>query len=136
MNIIYNARISLIRIGKVLPFIVCLVASISYFESCWALCTEDYILYDSYVILNKPISFFIGRYFEYNLQMLVVLFVISVAIETCIYNKLACLYLGVNLLEKSYFDFELEQTTIYIICIINIAVSFYLTYKGIKILLK
>lgn len=36
----------------------------------------------------------------------------------------------------SYFDFELEQTTIYIICIINIAVSFYLTYKGIKILLK
>ena len=114
MNIIYNARISLIRIGKVLPFIVCLVASISYFESCWALCTENYILYDSYVILNKPISFFIGRYFEYNLQMLVVLCVISVAIETCIYNKLACLYLGVNLLEKSYFDFELEQTTIYI----------------------
>ena len=136
MNIIYNARISLIRIGKVLPFIVCLVASISYFESCWALGGGNYILYDSYVILNKPISFFIGRYFEYNLQMLVVLCVISVAIETCIYNKLACLYLGVNLLEKSYFDFELEQTTIYIICIINIAVSFYLTYKGLKILLK
>ena len=135
MNIIYNARISLIKIGKVLPFIVCLVASISYFESCLALCTENYILYDSYVILNKPISFFIGQYFEYNLQMLVILCVISVAIETCIYNKLACLYLGVNLLEKSYFDFELEITAIYIICLANIIVAGYLTWKGIFIYL-
>ena len=136
MNIIYNARISLIRIGKVLPFIVCLVASISYFESCLALCTENYILYDSYVILNKPISFFIGQYFEYNLQMLVVLCVISVAIETCIYNKLACLYLGVNLLEKSYFDFELDIWQIYVISILNLIISAYFTYKGITIFLK
>lgn len=134
MNVIYNARISLIRIGKVLPFIVCLVASISYFESCLALCTENYILYDSYVILNKPISFFIGQYFEYNLQMLVVLCVISVAIETCIYNKLACLYLGVNLLEKSYFDFEMDLWLIYGICTVNIVISTFLIYKGIKTL--
>ena len=136
MNFIYNARISLIRIGKVLPFIVCFIASISYFESCLALCTENYILYDSYVILNKPISFFIGQYFEYNLQMLVVLCVISVAIETCIYNKLACLYLGVNLLEKSYFDFELDIWQIYIISILNLVISAYFTYKGIKIMLR
>ena len=136
MNIIYNARISLIRIGKVLPFIVCLVASISYFESCLALCTENYILYDSYVILNKPISFFIGQYFEYNLQMLVVLCVISVAIETCIYNKLACLYLGINLFEKSYFDFELDIWQIYVISILNLIISAYFTYKGITIFLK
>lgn len=135
MNIIYNARIYLIRIGKVLPFIVCLVASISYLESCLALCTENYILYDSYVILNKPISFYIGQYFEYNLQMLVVLCVISVAIETCIYNKLACAYLGINLLEKSYFDFDFEPTTIYIICLANIIVAGYLTWKGISIYL-
>lgn len=135
MNIIYSARIYLIRIGKVLPFIVCLASSISYFESCLALCTENYILYDSYVILNKPISFFIGQYFEYNLQMLVILCVLSVAIETCIYNKLACLYLGVNLLEKSYFDFELDIWQIYIISILNLIISAYFTFKGVKILL-
>ena len=38
--------------------------------------------------------------------------------------------------EKEYFlTVELEPTTIYIICIANILVAGYLTYKGIKILL-
>lgn len=68
--------------------------------------------------------------------MLVVLVIISFAVETCVYNKLACLYLLVNLIEKSYFDFELEPTYIYVICLANIVVAGYLTYKGIKILLK
>jgi hypothetical protein len=66
--------------------------------------------------------------------MLFVLFVISIAIETCIYNKLACLYLGVNLIEKSYFDFEIEVNTVYVIATINIIVSAWIIYRGIKIL--
>jgi hypothetical protein len=68
--------------------------------------------------------------------MLVVMCIISIAIETCIYNKLACVYLGVNLAEKSYFDFELEPTTIYIICLANILVAGYLTCEGIRILIN
>jgi hypothetical protein len=67
--------------------------------------------------------------------MLVVLVILSIALSTCIYNKLACAYLGINLWEKSYFDFELEPTTVYIICFANIIVAGYLTVKGIKILL-
>lgn len=134
MNVIYRTRVLLINIGKVLPFIVCGIVIVSYFESALALYSQDYLLYDDYVILRKPLSYFIGSYFEYNLQMLVVLCIISVAIETCIYNKLACGYLGINLAEKSYFDFELEPTTIYIICLANIIVAGYLTIKGIKIL--
>lgn len=136
MNVIYRTRVLLINIGKVLPFIVCGIVIVSYFESALALYSQDYLLYDDYVILRKPLSYIIGSYFEYNLQMLVVLCIVSIAIQTCFYNKLACLYLGVNLLEKSYFDFELEPTTIYIICLANIAVAGYLTYNGIKILLK
>ena len=136
MNVTYRTRVLLINIGKVLPFIVCGIVIISYFESAFALYSQDYLLYDDYVILRKPLSYLIGSYFEYNLQMLVVLCIVSIAIETCIYNKLACLYLGINLLEKSYFDFELEPTTIYLICFANIIVAAYLTYKGIKILLK
>ena len=134
MNVIHKTRILLIQIGKILPFIVCFIATISYSESIFALCFENYILYDNYAILYKPISFFIGRYFEYNLQTLVVLCVIRVAIETCIYNKLACLYLGVNLFEKYYFDFELDIWQIYTIAIANLIVSGYFTYKGIRIL--
>lgn len=129
---IHKTRVALIRIGKVLPFVICLIVLVSYAESCIGLYKHDFILYDDYVIINKPISFFIGNYFEYNVQMLVVLCVISISISTCIYNKLACVYLGVNLIEKSYFNFELEPTYIYIICITNIIVSSYLIYKGIR----
>ena len=126
----------LIQVGKVLPFAVCFLVVINFTETVFALATNDFLMYDGIVIPNTRISFFIGHYFEYNIQMLVVLCIISVAIETCIYNKLACLYLGINLLEKSYFDFELEPTTIYIICLANIIVAGYLTVKGIKILLR
>jgi hypothetical protein len=68
--------------------------------------------------------------------MLAVLIVMGIAFRTCIYNKLACLYLGINLFEKSYFDFELEPTAIYIICTLNIIVAGYLTFRGLKILLS
>lgn len=133
---IHKARIWLIRLGKVLPFVVCAIVMLSYAETLFALATNDLINWGRVVIPNKPISRFIGNYFEYNLQMLVVLIIISIAIETCIYNKMACLYLGINLLEKSYFNFEFEPTTIYLICLANIIVAGYLTLKGIKILLK
>lgn len=124
----------LIRIGKVVPFVLCLLVCSNYTETLLALLTNDYLEWSGVIILNTRLSFLIGNYFEYNVQMLIVLCIISIAVETCIYNKLACVYLGVNLIEKSYFNFELEPTYIYIICIINILVAGYLTWKGIKIL--
>lgn len=133
---IHKARVWLIRLGKVLPFVVCFIVMLSYSETIFNLATNNLNDWCGTIIPNKSISWHIGRYFEYNIQMLVVLCIISVAIETCIYNKLACGYLGINLAEKSYFDFELEPTTIYIICLANILVAGYLTVKGIKILLK
>ena len=133
---INKIRRLLIHIGKVLPFVVCFLMCINYSETAFALATSDYLVYDGVVIPNTVFSFLVGQYFEYNLQMLSVLVIISIAIETCIYNKLACGYLGVNLMEKSYFDFELEPTAIYIICLANIIVAGYLTHKGIKILIQ
>ena len=131
-----GVRRLLINVGKILPFVVCFIVLISYIENVYSLTIEDYMYYDGYYVLNKQVSNFIGSIFEYNIQTLAVLVLISFAISTCIYNKLACCYLGINLAEKSYFDFELEPTTIYIICLANIIVAGYLTYKGIKILLK
>ena len=133
---IHKARVWLIRLGKVLPFAICFIVMLSYSETVFNLATNDLFSWCGIVIPSKPISWFISGYFEYNLQMLVVLCIVSIAIETCIYNKLACGYLGINLAEKSYFDFELEPTTIYIICLVNIIVAGYLTYKGIKILIN
>ena len=134
---IHKARIIwLIRLGKVLPFVVCFIVMLSYSESLFNLATNNLSNWNSVVIPNKSISWLISQYFEYNIQMLLLLVVLSIAIETCIYNKLACAYLGINLLEKSHFDFELELTTIYIICIANILVAGYLTLKGISILTR
>lgn len=133
---ITKIRRLLIQIGKVLPFIVCALMCLNYAESAFSLLTGNFLSYDDVVILNTPLSFFIGHYFEYNVQMLAVLVIISFAVETCVYNKLACLYLGINLIEKSYFDFELEPTTIYIICVLNILVAGFITWKGLIILLK
>lgn len=131
---INQARRLLINIGKMLPFVVCFLVLLNYAESLYAMMTEDYLSYDGCIILNTPIAFYIGSHFEYNIQMLVVLCVISLAIETCFYNKLACLYLCVNLFEKSYFDFELEPYQIYIIIAVNIIASGFFVYKGVKII--
>lgn len=133
---IHQSRVLLIRLGKVLPFVVCSVVMLSYAETIFSLTMDNLTNWNGSVIPICSISWFIGSYFEYNIQMLAVLCIISIAIETCIYNKLACIYLGLNLIEKSYFDFELEPTYIYLICFANIIVAVYLTYKGIRILLR
>ena len=128
-------RRALIRLGKVIPFILCFIVFVSYLEDVYALYTNSYMEFADGVYLYKPISWAIGNLFEYNVSHLSVLCVLSIAISTCLYNKLACLYLGINLLEKSYFDFVLDVWQIYIISILNLIISAYFTYKGIKILL-
>ena len=132
-NFITKTRVVLIQIGKIAPFVVCFVVFISYAEDVYSLMFDRYVEFSDGVYLRKDLSWFIGDYFKYDLATLSFLVVLSCAIETCLYNKLTCLYLGINLLEKSYFDFELEPTTIYIICLANIIVAGYLTYKGIRI---
>ena len=126
----------LIQFGKTLPFVLCGVILVSCLEMAFALATSDYLHYDGVVILNTPISFFIGQYFEYDLLVCIITLIISIAIEACKWNIWATFYTFFHIAERSYFDFELEPTTIYIICIANIIVAGYLTIKGIKILIQ
>lgn len=132
MKLVYKARVLLINMGKMLPFILCGIIIISYAETLVSLITQDFVEWNNSIIPNHKVSWFIGNYFEYDFITLLAFVILSIAISTCVYNKLACAYLWFNLLEKSYLDFELEPTTIYIICTINIAISGYLTLKGIK----
>ena len=115
---------------------LCFLVAISFSETLFAILTESYANMDGYVILNKPISWFIARQYEYGIYSIIVALALSIAFETCVYNKMACGYLCVNLMEKSFFDFELEPTIIYVICIANIIVAWYLIWKGFRILLK
>lgn len=133
--IIFFRRL-LIRLGKCLPFILCGTICVSCVEMLIALATHDFIDYNGIIILNTPISFAIGLYFEYDTLVCVLSFVLSIAIEACKWNLWALLYLFVHLAEKSYFDFELDIWQIYIISILNLVISAYFTYKGIKIMLR
>lgn len=133
-NIVYRSRIILINIGKMIPFVLCGIIVISYTESLFAISTNKMVEWNGYIIPYCPISWVIGRYFEYDIVTLIALVILSISVQTCRWNKISCLYLGINLLEKSYFDFEVEPTYIYIICLANIIVAGWLTHKGIRII--
>ena len=132
-KMIKASRIALIELGKFSPFIVCFIVLISYIESLFALLNNEYILFGNSLVLYKPISSFIGNYFEYNLITILLLVVISIAVETCIWNKLCIAYLTIQLFEKHYFmTIELYENIVYCIVVVNILVMILLLHKGIK----
>ena len=136
MNVSNDARRLLIRLGKVQPFIICFIVCVAYLEVAFSLYFERFLYFNDCTIVNTPINFYIANIMEYDWLVVVVSLIISLAIEVCKWNLYATTFLFAHLFEKSYLDFELEITTIYIICLANILVAGYLTYKGIKILLK
>lgn len=134
--IVNKARRWLIQLGKTLPFIVCAIVCISFIENLTAAALGRYAeMYDGSITLYTPMTWYIAQIgLVYDVRLLALLLVISVAIETCIYNKLCVLFLGFNLIEKHYLS-QIESYTemICIIAILNILASAWLTYKGIKI---
>ena len=126
----------LIRVGKMLPFVLCGLISISCLEMVFALIRNDYLSYGGVVILNTPISFVIGQIFELDWLVCFITLVISIAVEACKWNLWATFYLVFHLMEKSYFDFELDVWQICVIAIANLLVSAFFVYKGIRILAK
>lgn len=129
MNIAYTARKSLIRLGKFLPFLLCFLVWLSYCESLVALLFERYIVYGDYLILNTPISFAIGMGFEYDILIVFIALIISIAIESCKWNLLAIAYLALHIMQKCYFDFPMDEWLIITICAINIVVTSFFIIK-------
>jgi len=130
-------KVLLIELGKQSPFIVCGVVLLSYIECLVSLLSCNYAIYESSFILYKPVSWAIADIVEYNLTTVIVLFVISLAIETCKWNKLTILYLLIQLYEKRLFsDIELDLEIIYVIIISNIVLCLFLIRKGATIKYK
>ena len=134
MKLVYRSRVAIIELGKTLPFIICAIVAMSYFENITSLYTCDFIEFSNGCYLNKPVSWAIGEYFELDVPTWAVLAVLSVAIRACIYNKLAVLYLAGQLYEKAYFQtHELANyESYYIISVANIVICLFLVVKGIK----
>lgn len=132
-----KVRRFLINLGKVLPFILCFVVLVGFTESFVALCLNDYSMYDNCFVLNTPISFWIGERFQYDILTLFIIAIISIAIETCKWNKLAVLYLLIVLIERnSFINIELYKEYIYAIVIVNFIVCSLFVWQGIRIFLK
>lgn len=126
----------LIRFGKALPFALCFIVLISHIETCYGLFYGDYFLFIDGYTVYKPFSFMVAKYFEYDLLSLVVMLTISVAIETCYWNKLAIIYLCINLYERSYFaTTEISEEAALLFAILNIITSGFLAFKGIYLLI-
>ena len=135
MNVIaHKARVLLIDVGKMLPFLVCFVVVVSYIECLYSLLTQDYVVINNFVYLKKPISWQLGKVFEYNIQIIIVLAILSFAIKTCKWNKLAIVYLAFQLIEKSYFATHQwnNENYYYIVLAINILICLFLVIKGIR----
>lgn len=131
-----KARKLFVKSSKVVPFVLCALICASYTEIVISLAYEDFVCYGKYIVPNVPFSWIIGEYFEYSYPLVIGLLVIVYATSTCKWNKMGCYYIGIALLEKSYFDFEMEVWLISVICTLNIIVSGFLVYKGVVILLR
>lgn len=129
----YNARKALIVVAKSIPFILCAFILVAYIETLFACILSHFNIYGGVVIPNTPLSFIIGRLFEYDYLLILMTCLISIAIEVCKWNLIAIFYMFLNLLEKSCFDFEISVEMICIIAIANILTSGYIVFKGVKI---
>lgn len=123
----------LIKFGKILPFMLCFVVLIAYLESFIALCTDNFLLYEEYITLNTPISFWIASKFKYDVLTIFAATILSISVETCVWNKLSLCYLTLHYLSIQYIEKqELYPEYIYAICITNIIICGFFCYKGVK----
>ena len=136
MSYANSARRLLINSGKLLPFALCFILSVSYSETLLAVVTENFLEYEGCIVLNTPISFRIAMVFRYDWLIMILVFVISIAIEACKWNMYASMYLAVHLLEKHYFTFEMEMGSVALVAGLNLTIAVFFVYKGCCIFLK
>jgi len=136
MSYANSARRLLINSGKVLPFALCFILSISYSEALVAVITEDFLEYEGFVVLNTPISFRIAKAFRYDWLIIAFVFIVSIAIEACRWNIYASMYLAVHLLERHFFSFEMDLDSIALVAGFNLLISAFFVYKGCCIFIK
>ena len=137
MNLVYKSRIGLIRFAKVFPFLLCFIVLISLSETLFALLLSDFVILDGSLTPNTPLAWFIAYKYEFEIYSVLAAIFLSIAFETCVWNKASEIYLLVLLKQQTYFPtIELYIEYIYAICIANILICAFFCYKGITIFLK
>lgn len=135
MNLVYKSRIGLIRFAKVFPFLLCFIILVSLLETIWALSTNNFVAFDESITPNTPMAWFIASKYEIEIYSVLAAIFLSIAFETCVWNKASEFYLLLFIKQQNFFPtIELCPKYIYAICVINILVCGFLCYKGLRIL--
>ena len=131
------ARKCIIYIGKYTPFLVVALVTFANLETFYAWLFDRYIEIDSTTIYYKPISWWIGHYFELSSFWLVLFVVLSFGVEACVWNKICIVSLTISLAEKHYFaHHSINETHFICIVLINIIIGVILVHKGLRIFAK
>lgn len=137
MNLVHKSRIGLIRFAKVFPFLLCFIVLVSLSETLFALAVSDFVIFDGGITPNTPIAWFIASKYEFEIYSVLAAIFLSIAFETCVWNKASEIYLLVFIKQQTYFPtIEMYTEYIYAICIANILICGFFCYKGVKIVLK
>lgn len=104
MNLVYKSRIGLIRFAKVFPFILCFIVLVSLSETLFALVLSDFVVFDGGITPNTPLAWFIGEKYEMCIYSVLLAIFLSIAFETCIWNKTSEVYLLAYLNNKLTFQ--------------------------------
>ena len=132
-----SARRGIIWIGKYAPFVIVVIVTLSNAEALYSLLTEQYAEYNGEIVYYKPISWFVGKYFELSFAWIVALFVISFGVEACLWNRACIVFLSLVLFQKDFFlEHTIDETYFAVVLIANSTIGTLLVIKGIKIMLK
>ena len=136
-GITMSARRGIIWIGKYAPFVIVAIVTLSNIEALYSLLTEQYAEYNGEIVYYKPISWFIGDYFKLSIAWIFALFVLSIGVEACVWNRACIVFLSLVLLQKDFFiEYTIDETYFVVVLIANSTIGTLLVIKGIKMLLK
>lgn len=131
------ARRGIIRIGKYAPFVIVVIVALSNVETLYSILAERYATFDGMVIYYKPISWWIGERFELSVAWIFALFVLSLGVEACVWNRACIVFLSLVLLQKDFFlEHTIDETYFAVVLIVNSTIGTLSVIKGIKIMLK
>lgn len=134
-GITMSARRGIIWIGKYAPFVIVVVVTLSNIEALYSLLTEQYAEYNGEIVYYKPISWFIGDYFKLSIAWIFALFVLSIGVEACVWNRACIVFLSLVLLQKDFFlEHTIDETYFAVVLIVNSTIGTLLIIKGLRII--
>jgi hypothetical protein len=134
-GIAISARRGIIWIGKYAPFVIVAIVTLSNIEALYSLVTEQYAEYNGEIVYYKPISWFIGDYFKLSIAWVAALAVLSVGVESCVWNRACIVFLSLVLLQKDFFlEHTIDETYFAVVLIVNSTIGVLLVVKGFCII--